>query len=149
MNTPRLLGGRFRDTRGYAELTLDADGTFGYHGIWSGYEMTIVQGTWTQHGTDIVLKGSGSMASDTIGFDEREFDATFSLGEDGSLVGKTPLPGWSLLNMEGQQLFPARPNSRPLIDQVRIDLDEPEPPERGEPMREGTKLMDHLDEEPR
>lgn len=91
------LVGRFEDARGMATLDLRSDGRFSYAGVWSGYESTLVEGTWSQRAGYLFLTGAGSMRSCTQRFSERPFEAIFSTQADGSVVSVTGAPEWSLL----------------------------------------------------
>ncbi|MHB8377383.1 MAG: hypothetical protein ACYDEB_10570 [Dehalococcoidia bacterium] len=113
------LAGRFRDADQKAELELRADGSFSFHGIWSGYEVTIVDGTWSRREAYIHLTGTGSMHADFGGFSHASFHATFLLRDDGSVVSETGAPGWSLLATR-EPLRPIPPDTPRLIDQMSI-----------------------------
>lgn len=107
--------GRFRDDRGQVELELKDDGTLSYHGIWYGYEYTMIAGTWRQRDGYAQLNGVGSMHSDTRGFSDRAFEATFSQRDDGSVMSDNDAPGWSLL-ADRKPLLPVPRDKPRLID---------------------------------
>jgi hypothetical protein len=93
-----MAGGRTSLDAPTRELELKEDGTFSYQGTWSGYELTMVSGTWSQRDGYVHLTGTGSMRADFGRFSDRAFDATFSRREDGAVVSETGAPGWSLLD---------------------------------------------------
>jgi hypothetical protein len=106
-------------------------GQFLFVGYWRGYERSFAGGTWERNGSEVHLKGRGSISIDVVpGPEGGDFDCVFTVGDVNhtpSLTASCELKEWSLLSWTGSFMYVGQytiidpdgqwmPNSPPKVD---------------------------------
>lgn len=100
------------DPDGFVILYLRPTGRFLFTGYWSGFERSVVAGTWQRQGDAVHLKGYGRCSTDRIpgpagGCFERSFRME-NANRTPILTTSEKLAGWSLLSWTGPFTYVGR-----------------------------------------